>query len=253
MKVQSIDIRYSLQFLSPFHCGVGEGRGLHDRSVYRDSEGFLAIPGSTIKGLVRNNCESLARLYGVSVIGPHLPQGKDERKRYVKSILSKYDIIYALFGSPWHPGTVFFDDASLDEEWRMYFTDSKSGEHNLRTQRWQVEERSRVSINRHTKTADEGGLFTSEYGKRGLGFRGNIYGSYSYLSDTYNPPLPLLVLTAGLEMIDSIGAETSVGCGRCQVKIESLQIDGKSKDVTEVLSQLNELEYLHLAVEGWGT
>ena len=251
MKVQSIDISYSLQFLSPFHCGVGEGRGLHDRSVYRDSEGFLAIPGSTVKGLVRNNCESLARLYGVPVTGPHLPKGKDERKRYLKSILSKYDIIYALFGSPWCPGTVFFDDAFLDEEWRVYFTDSKSGEHNLRAQRWQVEERSRVNINRHTKTADEGGLFTSEYGKRGLGFRGNIYGSYSYVSDIYGVPLPLLLLTVGLKMIESIGAERSVGCGRCQVEIESFQIDGNAKDATEILNQLDELEYLHIAVEEW--
>ena len=49
---QSLDIDYSLEFLSPFHCGAGEGKGLFDRLVRRD-QGLLVVPGSTVKGLTR--------------------------------------------------------------------------------------------------------------------------------------------------------------------------------------------------------
>lgn len=251
---QSIDIDYSLEFLSPFHCGAGEGRGFFDRLIRRDSESLLVVPGSTIKGLIRENCESLASLFGISVEGPHLPRDKDERKKYIKSLFSGYDIIYAIFGSPWKPGTVFFDDMVLDDEWKAYFTDSKAEEHNLRLRRWQSEERLRVNINRYTGTAAEGGLFTSEYGKRGLSFKGKIYGAYSYPSeeaDTFDYPLSLLLLLAGLKMIDSVGAERSAGCGRCWVSIEHLQLNGETKDTAAVFGQLDELQYLSVAAEEW--
>lgn len=254
LECQLADIDYSLEFLSPFHCGVGEGRGFSDRLIRRDSEGLLMVPGSTIKGLIRENCESLARLFGIGVEGPHLPQDKDGRKKYIKRLFSGYDIIYAIFGSPWKPGTVFFDDMVLDDEWKAYFTDGKSEEHNLRLLRWQSEERSRVNINRSTGTAAEGALFTSEYGKRGLSFKGKIYGSYSYPSeeaDTFDYPLSLLLLLAGLKMIDSVGAERSAGCGRCCVSIEHLQLNGETKDPAEAFEQLDELQYLSVAAEEW--
>src|SRR5690348_11103453 len=58
-----IHIAYDLTFATPFHCGTGIRVGLIDRTVVRDSEGYLYVPGSTFKGVLRERCEQLARLY----------------------------------------------------------------------------------------------------------------------------------------------------------------------------------------------
>jgi CRISPR/Cas system CSM-associated protein Csm3 (group 7 of RAMP superfamily) len=249
---QSLDIDYSLEFLSPFHCGAGEGKGLFDRLVRRD-QGLLVVPGSTVKGLTRENYEFLVTRFGITVNGPHLSRDKDERKKYIKSLFSEYDIVYAIFGSPWQPGTVFFDDAVFDDEWSDYFTDAGSEEHKLRMLRGQVDQRSRVRIDRYTGTAERGALFTSEYGKRGLRFNGKIYGSYRYPADKIDYSLPLLLLMSALKIIDSVGAERSTGCGRCHVEIEHLRLNGKPQDVSKLLERLDEeLQFLSLAAEEWG-
>src|SRR5690348_6969874 len=54
---------YKLTFTTPFHCGTGLRAGLVDRTVRRDHEGYLYIPGSTLKGVLRERCEQVARLY----------------------------------------------------------------------------------------------------------------------------------------------------------------------------------------------
>src|SRR5579875_3512909 len=58
-----IQITYELTFDTLFHCGTGIREGLIDRTVVRDSKGYLYVPGSTFKGILRERCEQLARLY----------------------------------------------------------------------------------------------------------------------------------------------------------------------------------------------
>ena len=58
-----LKIEYDLTFTTPFHCGTGIREGVIDRTVVRDDEGYLYVPGSTIKGVLRERCEQLARLY----------------------------------------------------------------------------------------------------------------------------------------------------------------------------------------------
>ncbi len=62
-RTDRIQISYALEFSAPFHCGTGVRRGLIDRSVTRDGGRYLYVPGSTIKGVVRELCEQLARFY----------------------------------------------------------------------------------------------------------------------------------------------------------------------------------------------
>jgi CRISPR/Cas system CMR subunit Cmr4 (Cas7 group RAMP superfamily) len=45
-----IHITYTLTFTTPFHCGTGLRSGLIDRTVVRDKDGYLYVPGSTITG-----------------------------------------------------------------------------------------------------------------------------------------------------------------------------------------------------------
>ena len=63
MSADAIRIDYTLAFQTPFHCGTGIRSGLIDRTIVRDSAGFLYVPGSTLKGVLREYCEQLARSY----------------------------------------------------------------------------------------------------------------------------------------------------------------------------------------------
>src|SRR5437588_7887342 len=62
-RVDRIQLLYDLTFQTPFHCGTGLRSGLVDRTIVRDAEGYLYVPGSTIKGALRMHCEGLSRFY----------------------------------------------------------------------------------------------------------------------------------------------------------------------------------------------
>ena len=53
IRTDRIQIGYELEFSAPFHCGTGIRSGLIDRSATRDGGGYLYVPASTIKGVVR--------------------------------------------------------------------------------------------------------------------------------------------------------------------------------------------------------
>lgn len=56
-KIDLVQIEYTLKFMTLFHCGTGIRAGLVDRTVRRDSAGYLYVPGSTFKGVLREHCE----------------------------------------------------------------------------------------------------------------------------------------------------------------------------------------------------
>src|SRR5579859_179114 len=66
-----LSVDYTITFEAPFHCGTGSGDGLVDRIVRRDPNGYLVVPGSTIKGAVREQCERIATLFGAATSSPH--------------------------------------------------------------------------------------------------------------------------------------------------------------------------------------
>ena len=59
-----ITIDLKIAFDSKWHCGSGEGGLLTDRLISRDSRDRPYIPGSTLKGVVRESCEKLSRSLG---------------------------------------------------------------------------------------------------------------------------------------------------------------------------------------------
>lgn len=57
------DIKYSIQFFSPWHCGSGLSAGADvDELVIKDANGMPYIPGKTLKGLIREAFEDYAGL-----------------------------------------------------------------------------------------------------------------------------------------------------------------------------------------------
>ncbi len=107
-----IAITYELAFDSPFHCGTGVRESLIDRTVVKDRYGYLYIPGSTFKGVLREHCEQLARFYEVVsdemlelIASPH------DMDTALRGLGSTVTMITRIFGSLIAPGTLYFDDA----------------------------------------------------------------------------------------------------------------------------------------------
>ncbi len=268
MITEHIDLSYSLTFDAPFHFGTGLRRGLIHRTVARDHQEYLIVPGTTIKGVVRERCEQLGKLFNLHVVEPHDTQ--TDALRIHEARIGDPDIITRIFGSRFRAGQLFFDDAALTrapftpedtsetDEYnetdesnpaveyidRSYFDgydERDRGKYKLR----QVETRTQVSLSRLTRTSKSGQLYTSEYGIRQLRFDGRIYGYLrGFRPDamergTYS----LLLLVAGLRSIDRMGGQKSTGAGQVQIEIPQLLIEGQRVKIRSFLENLPEIEY----------
>lgn len=208
MTFDHVAIDYTLRFTSAFHCGTGLSRLLLDRTVRRDVEGNLLIPGSTLKGALRHRCEQLATLFDISAPSPH-----DEQ-----AALNEYNspnILSYLFGSRVQPGGLWFDDLKLSD------ADRHSSFKGLQTS-----ERTQVSLSRMTGTAKRQLLFSSEFGTSNLAFCGDISGFLPHQPfDETLPSYPLLILLwAGLKSLERIGGNKSTGMGHCSITIDNFKV-----------------------------
>jgi CRISPR/Cas system CMR subunit Cmr4 (Cas7 group RAMP superfamily) len=221
MRTDRVEIVYELRFATLFHCGTGMRAGLVDRTVIRDGDGYLYVPGSTFKGVLRERCEQLARLYTPRVASPH-----DTEAALLELGQQPPALVTRIFGSQATAGRLYFDDARL-EHTEQY--DSAEGEKG-RYQSLQVDLYTQVRLDRLTRTSVPGALYTSEFGVNGSVFRGNIQGWLTCTAiDTAEqaPTYSLVLLLAGLHMVDRLGGNKSVGKGNCSCTITSLAVNGQ--------------------------
>src|SRR2546425_3078564 len=157
-----VQIDYDLHFTAPFHLGTGIRAGLIDRTVMKDNSGYLYVPASTLKGVLREYCERLLRFY--------LPDGQENvaSPHDAKAVLVEFGRaptpITRIFGSQLHPGGLHFSDARMERN-PLYYKEIQSS---VSTQ---------VRIDRIWRTAVDEALYTSEYGVRDLRFEGTIKGT----------------------------------------------------------------------------
>jgi len=249
-RVDRIQIEYDLKFQTPFHCGTGIRVGLIDRTIVRDQAGYLYVPGSTFKGVLRERCEQLARLYETGdenmrelIASPH------EEAIALLGLGKTTTMVTRIFGSHNHPGRLFFDDARQTDEAKKEFdsldrheTDWKGKYKGLQT-----DEYTQVRLNRPTRTALPGALYTSEFGVRSLILKGSITGWLECIpidapvEDA--PTYSLLLLLAGLHMVDRLGGNKSTGKGQCACNITKVTIDTKPVNWSPWLDHLEFLSY----------
>jgi len=234
-RIDRIHLAYTLTFVTPFHFGTGLREGLLDRTVVRDSGKYLYVPGSTLKGTVREHCERLARLYE--------EDDSDERTRVVDlydekkalwGLSQTNTMITRIFGSQQQPGHLFFNDARLSDEERTTFDGGEQANQDTegKYKSAQTDIYTQVRLDRPTRTAVAGALFTSEFGVRNLAFEGSIEGWLECTpikSIPEGPTYSLLLFLAGLRLLDAIGGNKSVGKGRCDLAITSLTVNGKGR------------------------
>ncbi len=220
-----VQIGYELNFAAPFHFGTGISTNLLDRTVVRDAGKYLYVPASTFKGVLREHCDHLLRFYTPtepeSVASPH-----DANAALTE--LGGSTLISRIFGSQIHPGGLRFDNARQeDTARRMYETIQTS----VLTQ---------ARIDRVTRTATNEALYTSEFGAPFLTFKGTIKGQLdcvpiddlaALVADDegevhiVTPSYSLLLLLAGLFMIERLGGNKSTGKGQCRCTIEQVLLD----------------------------
>lgn len=228
--LESVAIEYRITFASPFHAGSGLPRGLLDRAVRRDHEGLLFVPGSTLKGTLRDRCEQMARLFGLTA---RPPQDTDRAEWEGPDVLSR------VFGSRLYEGTLAFDDARMTEAHRLSFEAVRGGF--LPSQTF---ERTQVSLSRLTGAAKQGLLFSSEFGVPGLSFEGMISGHLDDVpvdNEDSRCSYALVLLIAGLLSLDRLGGGRSAGAGQCGVEITRIRVNGSDRALDSVVDCLEAL------------
>lgn len=216
-----IALSYTVVFESAFHCGSGLSNGLIDRSVVRNRQQYLYIPGSTIKGVVRESCEQIALLYGLQVRDPH------NEYLGVRALQEKPDIVERLFGSRCYESSLFFDNAVLDGSSRQLITDASDPERYLHLQ---CNPRTQTRISRRTRVVQEKALFTSEFGLPLLRFTGAIHGVADGIPNDLSElpgPFPLFLLVPGVYAVTRIGAGRTTGMGCCRFEITTMTVGGQ--------------------------
>lgn len=261
-KTDRVQIEFELKFTTLFHCGTGIREGLVDRTVVRDSEGYLYIPGSTFKGVLRERCEQLARLYelvGQAAQLVHSPHDKEAALQGLGN--NKPTMVTRIFGSQNVPGQLFFDDArQSDKDIQQYDSQEKdeNGENSGlgKYKSLQVDLYTQVRLDRPTRTAVPGALFTSEFGTNDVEFKGMIQGwiectaiDFKLPADktqhsNQTPTYSLLLLLAGLRVVDRLGGNKSSGKGQCQCEITTVKLNGEVCAKNTWFSWLEQLDTL---------
>jgi len=242
-----IFLSYTLTFESAFHCGSGLSNGLIDRSIVRAQDDYAYVPGSTIKGVVRESCEQIARLYALKVRDPH------DEAAAVEAIADGPDIVERLFGSRCRESDLFFDNAAMDDEWQRFFRspDDRPG-NPPRYLHLQSAPRTQTRISRRTGTVEAKALYTSEFGMPALQFQGAIHGMIEGIPNDLSKlpgPFPLFLLVAGVYATQRIGANRSTGMGRCRFGIDSFKVGRNTIDPAAYCREIDSLEVYEEAKE----
>jgi CRISPR-associated protein Csx10 len=200
---------------APLHIGTGYDRGLIQRTVMRDAQGNVYIPGSSLKGKARNACEDLARCCGLPVCGlPRVAEAPNGGHH------PELCLVCRVFGTPggndptgrglsWH-------DARLTTQWQTATTTQD------RSKAWpmgQTTVRTQVQLSRARGMAAEDRLYTSEFTAHGLEFVGQVSGWLKAFHSIEKGYYELNLLLAGLRLVETLGGARSRGAGRCRIEL----------------------------------
>ena len=207
----SIRIDLEISLASKWHTGSGEGGLLIDRLIRRDTRNRPFVPGSTLKGVVRESCEKLSRTLVFPEPGdPHQTDLTIQDTFYpLQKLGSPVDRI---FGNRYQSGNLFFRDACLQGQPPYGY----------------LRDQSRVSTYRMLGTAREHHLFSSEYaGPMKLKTLIEGYHDNLVFFEKSDPPFSYCLLIAGIMSLERLGGDKSTGCGRIQINFDSIEYNGR--------------------------
>jgi CRISPR/Cas system CSM-associated protein Csm3 (group 7 of RAMP superfamily) len=194
---------------------TGFRRGLVHRTVERDTEGFAYIPASSLKGRVRRACEQLARQAGLRVCSAPRPNG-------MCSAHKRACLVCRVFGTPGRGSELRWRDARLMDEFQKAFEVDREAQFYSRTQ---------VQLSRALGIAAPDRLFTSEVAIENLCFGSGITGWLDVTliaGDGSTGGYELLLLLAGLRLVNTVGSGSSRGAGQCVINLPEQVIVGEN-------------------------
>lgn len=229
---QMVRIVYRINTAAPFHVGSGNSAGLTMRTVVRDTQGYLILPGSVLKGALRARVEQLCNLWELPVCNSQYGGGK--------CFGSEPCLVCRLFGCRFQGQRLFCSDAGLEETYRELFKWDITG-----LPFGQTQNRTQIKISRLRGVAQEHHLFESEYGQAGLSFQAVISGkincsSFKSKNGTGAIFPEVILVLAGLRMIDHLGGGESRGFGKTDIEISSLAIDNQLLDAEDQFKYMDE-------------
>ncbi|KPA14384.1 protein containing DUF324 [Candidatus Magnetomorum sp. HK-1] len=238
-----ICIELSIDFLSKWHAGSGDGSLVSDRLIRRDSRNWPFIPGSTLKGVIRENCEKLSRT--LLFKSPSDPHQRDLTIQDTFKPLKELDSpVDRLFGNTFESGQLFFRDARLDNtqlnDPQPYYC---------------LKNQSRVCKHRILRTSKEKHLFSTEYiipssvGSSMI-FKTQIDGYHDHLkslSDT-EPPYAYCLLIAAIMLTQRIGGDKSTGSGQMEIHFDNILYNQNQLNKEEIFDYLDS-ELYQLSME----
>ncbi len=243
-----LELFYGLKLQGRWHFGSGLERGSLDRANLRDGRGLPYIPGSHVKGKIREQCEWLCRLLELPVFDPHSLDEKSAQRFGIEA--RPGNPVERLFGTRYRGGTLTVSHAAATGPEAVRLRDSRGGSLPLR----------RVSMNRGLGRARDQRLFSAEYGfgfppddeqttdsarqrppaPASITFRGRILVRHSpgQLSELHKPflrewqpgwPLEWSLLTASFQALHCLGGDRSSGAGACEAILYRARWRGKEK------------------------
>ena len=225
--ITKIEFELSITPLSQFHIGTGFGMGKFiDKTTTKNKLGAIYIPGSTIKG----KAKYFARQILISL--------EEKYCREDKPCKGEPCAICRTFGSPLHQGKFFFSDANINEKLTNAIqkergNEKKEKENPALSMRLFLNTRTGTKIDRRYGTVQEGHLFTTESGIRGIPLTSKIYGVGNdfIFHDGEKIPFELLLLLKSLKLITHLGGGASRGLGRVKIDIIGrIDINGAKVD-----------------------
>ncbi|OGP49134.1 MAG: hypothetical protein A2Y79_11045 [Deltaproteobacteria bacterium RBG_13_43_22] len=211
-----------------WHIGSGLGRAYINRLILKDGLNRPYIPGSHLKGILRQRCEDLAETFGFAVSDPH-----DESNISVfNDSKTTLFLIERLFGSRYEGEKLFFKPA--------YWS---ANDLNEWYQRVNIIEQTRTAMDRALGTSKQKHLFSSEY-VLGGSLQTTIIGRHSYLTSERPGewPIEYAILIGGLLSLDRMGGDKTHGKGSIKTEIKEILFNDVSIDTERALEPLLEKE-----------
>ena len=221
----TLRLELTIQFSSKWHSGSGESGLMLNRLINRDAQNRPYIPGSTLKGVVRESCEKLTRALGFPE--PADPHSRDltlnDNFNDPQHIASPVD---RLFGTRYSGDCLFFRDARLAED----------------PPRDAVWNQSRICRYRVLGGARDKHLFSSEYAAP-MTFGAAIDGFHDHLEsidpDDGEPPYAYCLLIAAILNVGRIGGDKSTGSGNLQIHLDAVRYNNKDLEAETAFEYLD--------------
>ncbi len=233
-----LELSYRLQLMGRWHFGSGLERGTLDRAILRDGRGVPYIPGSHLKGRLREAVEWICRILKLPVFEPHSLD--DESARRFALPQASGNPVERLFGARDREGSLIVGHAHPDGTRAQKLLASPDALLPLR----------RVSMDRGLGRARDRRLFYTEYGyglpsqpagaavtedtatAPSVTFRGRILARHvpqrlptigEPLFSGWEPgwPLDWSILAASLLALERVGGDVSTGAGACEIDLEN--------------------------------